>query len=42
MPTTESNPNKIIWDKLKKTDPRATKGMNKGWGNLLLLTLNGR
>ena len=31
---TTQNQNKKIWDKLKKTDPRATKGMNKGWGNL--------
>ena len=34
MPTTNSNPNKYIWDNLKKTDPRATKDLNKGWGKL--------
>ena len=43
MPTTNSKvktvdpnywANRTIWDKLKTTDPRATKGMNKGWGNL--------
>jgi len=43
MPTTNSKVktvdpnywfNRKFWDKLKTTDPRSTKAMNKGWGKL--------
>ena len=33
-PIQDFNPNKEIWDKLKETDPRFTKRINKGFGDI--------
>ena len=34
MTKEKTNPNKNIWDKLKQTDPRFTKRVNKGFGEI--------
>ena len=34
MTKEKANPNKYIWDQLKQTDPRFTKRVNKGFGEI--------
>ena len=40
MTKEKANPNKYIWDQLKQTDPRFTKRVNKGFGEISYYSLN--